>query len=165
MCKETIDENSTFKLRLKDNSTGTLHTFKPKTRIKWLGLVAQMNRDGLIILFENQLKNIINMFKAAVMTCSPVNKQCIYNIYISPITRMYSIFEDVSKYEDKIKDFIGPTQDTKPAINVMRNFIFKILNLNKTTTKDEVLTRIEDSENDDWITLETRILKRLADSM
>jgi len=165
MCKEAIDANPSFKLRLKDNSTGILHTFNPKSRIKWLGLVVQMNHDGLSIIFENQLKNIINMFKAAVMTCSPANKQSIYDIYLSPIFRMYSIFEDVSKYEEKITNFIGPVLNTKSAINVMRNFIFKILKLNNKTTKNEVLTRIEDCENDDWITLETRILRRIANSM
>ena len=164
MCSEAIDANSTFELRLTDSSTGTRYTFKPKTQLKWLGFIVKMNHDGLQIIFEGQLRNIINMFKAAVTSCSPQNKRAIYDIYVSPIIRMYAVFEDVSRFEQKITDFIQPVKPLKPALQTMKNFMLKTLKMNLKSDNNDMIRRINDFQNDDWNSLEVRMLQRLSSS-
>ena len=123
-----------------------------------------MNDDGLKIIFDGQLWNVINTFKAAVMTCSQANKKAVYSIYVAPIFNMFAIFENVERFENNINEFIGSEVQIKPALSIMKNFMLNTINLDKSTTKHEMEQRIVDCSEQNWISLETRILQRLANS-
>ena len=164
MSAESININPNFKLKLTDISTSTTHTFKPKSKLKWLGFIIKMNNDGLEVIFQGQLRNVINTFKAAVATCTSENKRAVYNIYVSPIIRMFTVFEDTTVFEDKITQFIRPQQPLKPALDTMKNFILKSLGMDKNSTKEQIEQRIYDCREDDWKSLEIRMLQRLVNS-
>ena len=164
MSAEAININPNFKLKLTDFSTSTTHIFKPKSKLKWLGFVIRMNDDGLEVIFQGQLRNVVNTFKAAVATCTPENKRAVYNIYVSPIIRMFTVFEDTSVFEDKIEQFIRPQNPLKPALETMKNFILKSIGMDKNSTKEQMQQRINDCREDDWKSLEIRMLQRLVNS-
>ena len=77
---------------------------------------------------------------------------------------MFAIFENVERFENNINEFIGAEVQIKPALSIMKNFMLNTINLDKSTTKHEMEQRIVDCSEQNWISLETRILQRLANS-
>lgn len=71
---------------------------------------------------------------------------------------MFTVFEDTTVFEDKITQFI------RPALDTMKNFILKSLGMDKNSTKEQIEQRIYDCREDDWKSLEIRMLQRLVNS-
>ena len=70
----------------------------------------------------------------------------------------------VERFENNINEFISSEVPIKPALSIMKNFMLKTINLDKSTTKHKMEQRIVDCSEQNWISLETRVLQKSANS-